>query len=62
MEAEDDLDRTNEVLFQNEAIKKMMHINLDSRVKQLLYSNELDYLTICLEKGNLINLYFEVTE
>jgi len=40
----------------------MAFINLQSKVKELLYCDNLDYITICLEKGNHITtLYLDIT-
>jgi hypothetical protein len=41
----------------------MAFINLQSKVKELLYCDSLDYITICLEKGNHITtLYFDIAQ
>ncbi len=44
-----------------EIIKRMFSSNLQAKVKELLYCDQLDYLTVCIDKGTLINLYIEIT-
>lgn len=42
-------------------IKRMFSSNLQSKVKELLYCDQLDYFTVCIDKGTLINLYIEIS-
>ena len=39
----------------------MIFANLQNKVKELLFSADLDILVVCLEKGVLINLAFELS-
>lgn len=39
----------------------MLFANLQNKVKELLFSADLDILVVCLEKGVLINLALELT-
>lgn len=41
--------------------RKMIYLNLQNKVKELLFCPEQDYLIICLEKGVLINLALELS-
>ena len=40
--------------------KKMVFVNLGAKVKELIWCEQMDYLTICLDKGTLINLQLDV--
>ncbi len=42
-------------------IKRMFSCNLQAKVKELLFCESLDYLTVCIDKGTLINLYIDIT-
>ena len=44
----------------NDASKKIVHANLASKVKDLLWCEEMDYLTVCLNNGMLITIDVEV--
>jgi hypothetical protein len=39
----------------------MLFANLQNKVKELLFSADLDILVVCLEKGVLINLALELS-
>jgi hypothetical protein len=38
----------------------MVYVNLGAKIKELLWCDQLNYLTICLDKGTLINLQLDV--
>lgn len=40
--------------------KRIFSSNLQAKVKELLFCDKLDYLTVCIDKGTLINLYVEI--
>lgn len=40
----------------------MVFIQLKKKVKTLIYCEDLDYLTVCLESGTLITLQLEVSQ
>jgi hypothetical protein len=39
----------------------MVHVNLGAKVKEIIWSDQLNYLTVCLASGVLIIIQVDVT-
>jgi hypothetical protein len=51
---------SEEELF--DGLKLMASIQLEAKVKKLIYCQEMDYITVCLQSGILVSFLLEISK